>query len=93
MYFCVNEFEVGVNDSIFCGNKQQKVYYSFNICDRHLRAEVSYHLANSVPNNVLSPRHTLEFFLNSFNILFNTFRYFKVLYQACVQPPGYNDVE
>ena len=25
MYFCVNEFEVTVNDSIFSGNKQQKV--------------------------------------------------------------------
>ena len=23
--FCVNEFEVGVNDSIFSGNEQQKV--------------------------------------------------------------------
>ena len=27
MYFCVNEFEVGVNDSIFSANEQQKVYY------------------------------------------------------------------
>ena len=26
MYFCVNGFEVGVNDSIFSGNEQQKVY-------------------------------------------------------------------
>ena len=26
MSFCVNEFEVGVNDSIFPGNEQQKVY-------------------------------------------------------------------
>ena len=25
MYFCVNEFEVGVNDSIFSDNEQQKV--------------------------------------------------------------------
>ena len=25
MYFCVNEFQVGVNDSIFSGNEQQKV--------------------------------------------------------------------
>ena len=25
MYFRVNEFEVGVNDSIFAGNEQQKV--------------------------------------------------------------------
>ena len=25
MYFCVNEFEVGVNDNIFSGNEQQKV--------------------------------------------------------------------
>ena len=24
MYFCVNEFKVGVNDSIFSGNEQQK---------------------------------------------------------------------
>ena len=27
MYFCVNEFEVGLTDSIFSGNEQQKVYY------------------------------------------------------------------
>ena len=26
MYFCINEFEVGVNDSIFSGDEQQKVY-------------------------------------------------------------------
>ena len=26
MYFRVNEFEVGVNDSISSNNKQQKVY-------------------------------------------------------------------
>ena len=26
MYFCVNGFEVGVNDSIFSVNEQQKVY-------------------------------------------------------------------
>ena len=25
MHFCVNEFEVDVNDSIFSGNEQQKV--------------------------------------------------------------------
>ena len=25
--FCVSEFEGGVNDSIFSGNEQQKVYY------------------------------------------------------------------
>ena len=30
MYFCVNEFEVGVNDSIFSGNEQQKVYFVTN---------------------------------------------------------------
>ena len=29
MYFCVNEFEVRVNDSIFSGNEQQKVHYSY----------------------------------------------------------------
>ena len=30
MYFCVNEFEVGINGtcSIFSGNEQQKVYYN-----------------------------------------------------------------
>ena len=27
MHIRVNEFEVGVNESIFSGNKQQKVYY------------------------------------------------------------------
>ena len=30
MYFCDNEFEVGVNDSIFSGNEQQKVYLENN---------------------------------------------------------------
>ena len=29
MYLCVNEFEVGVNDSIFSGNEQQKVYIPY----------------------------------------------------------------
>ena len=29
MYFRVNEFEVGVNDGIFSGNEQRKVYYTF----------------------------------------------------------------
>ena len=27
MYFYVSEFDVGVNDSIFSGNEQQKVQY------------------------------------------------------------------
>ena len=27
MYFCVNEFEVGINHSIFSGIEQQKVYF------------------------------------------------------------------
>ena len=31
MYFCVNEFEAGVNDNIFSGNEQQKVYISAQI--------------------------------------------------------------
>ena len=29
MYFCANEFEVGVNDSIFSGNEQQKCICPF----------------------------------------------------------------
>ena len=28
MYFCVNEFDIGVNDSIFSGDEQQKVYFN-----------------------------------------------------------------
>ena len=28
MDFCVNECEVGVNDSIISGNEKQKVYYN-----------------------------------------------------------------
>ena len=28
MYFCINEFEVGINNCIFSSNKQQKVYLS-----------------------------------------------------------------
>ena len=31
MYFCVNEFEVGVNDSIFSGNERQKVYVQMRL--------------------------------------------------------------
>ena len=30
MYFCVNEFKVWVNDSIFSGNEQQKVHKIFS---------------------------------------------------------------
>ena len=37
MYFCVNEFEVGVNDSVFSGNEQQKVYYYCNSHNTQLR--------------------------------------------------------
>ena len=32
MYFCVNEFEVGVNDSIFSDNEQQKVLGQGLLC-------------------------------------------------------------
>ena len=44
MHFCVNEFKVGVNDSIFSGNEQQKgvvnhsrdlariIFPLFNLC-------------------------------------------------------------
>ena len=28
--FCVNAFEAGVDDSIFSGNEQQKVYFRVN---------------------------------------------------------------
>ena len=28
MYCCVNEFEVGVNDSIFSDDEQEKVYFT-----------------------------------------------------------------
>ena len=31
MYFCVNEIEVGVNDSMFSGNEQQKAYLPVQI--------------------------------------------------------------
>ena len=36
-YFRVNGFEVGVNDSIFSGSEQQKVYYMIFTQDRHFR--------------------------------------------------------
>ena len=36
MYFCVNEFEVGVNDSIFSGNEQQKAYFFCVVMDRYI---------------------------------------------------------
>ena len=29
IYFCINDFEVKINDSIFSGNEQQKVYDTF----------------------------------------------------------------
>ena len=34
MYFCVKQLEVGVNDSIFSGNDQRKVY--FKVINFHL---------------------------------------------------------
>ena len=34
MYFCVNEYEVGFNDSIFSGNEQQKMYYILVVLKR-----------------------------------------------------------
>ena len=31
MSFCVNEFEVGVHDTIFSGNEQQKMFWSASL--------------------------------------------------------------
>ena len=31
MYFCVNDFQISINDSMFSGNEQQKVYYALGI--------------------------------------------------------------
>ena len=47
-YFCVNEFEVDVNDSIFSGNEQQKVYFLSNgkAYDWRLIRELITELAN-----------------------------------------------
>ena len=49
MYFCVNELEVGVNDSLFPGNEQQNVYkmedsrtkinFTYEIFDSHTELE------------------------------------------------------
>ena len=36
MSFCVNEFEVDVNDSVFPDNEQQKLYY-YNRVDHNFR--------------------------------------------------------
>ena len=32
MYFCINEFEVHINDSVVSGNEQQRVYYEKPLC-------------------------------------------------------------
>ena len=34
MYFSDNEFEVGVNNSIFSGNEQQKVWMTYDCLSR-----------------------------------------------------------
>ena len=40
MYFCVNEFEVGINDSMFFGNEQKKVYWDDHVLNlKHLVPE------------------------------------------------------
>ena len=39
MSFWVNEFEVGVNDSIFSGNGQQKVYLNYRYSNIFLEME------------------------------------------------------
>ena len=39
IYFCVNEFEVGVNDSKFFGNEQQKVYGVPNLVCQCVRVQ------------------------------------------------------
>ena len=37
-YFYVNELEVGVNDSIFSGNEQQKVQYPWHAWENELKS-------------------------------------------------------
>ena len=37
MYVGVNEFQVSVNDRIFSGNEQQKVYYNMQIFNNSYR--------------------------------------------------------
>ena len=39
MYFCANDFEVGVNDRAFSGNEQQRVYWT--------RGTIQFNLMNS----------------------------------------------
>ena len=66
MYFCINELKVGVNDRIYSGNEQQKVYCWYCYC-------YYYHIQTGVPgiNKGLFTRATschlidiLEYVLN-----------------------------
>ena len=42
MCFCINEFEVGINNSIFSGNEQQKVYFYESHCSLTKKDQKSY---------------------------------------------------
>ena len=69
MSFCVNEFEVDVNDSIFSGNEQQKVYINqvqptehfaaFSFSYKHWipkgngKIIVSINITNNISNGIL----------------------------------------
>ena len=37
IYFCINEFEVCVNNNIFSGNEQQKVYWGWSLKKKNNR--------------------------------------------------------
>ena len=49
MYFCINEFEVGIHNSIISGNEQQKVYVNSALCMYMLASVIIFVLVN--PNS------------------------------------------
>ena len=36
MYVCIDDFKVSINDSIFSGNEQQKVYLVHKLSNSHI---------------------------------------------------------
>ena len=60
MYFYVNEFEVGVNDSIFTGNEQQKVYNYMTML------QFSRALGRRLPFHSLSKQLTTDSIISAF---------------------------
>ena len=63
MSFCVNEFEVGVNDSIFSGNEKEKVYLEYELSNFEL---TKFGIGGKIVKYFLNSKTQLYFCLNWF---------------------------